>query len=159
RYQFVRGVMKSVERLTYSQAQKAIDGTPDQQTKPLIQSVLKPLYGAYQLLKKAREFRGTLDLELPEKKVILDQMGHIQDIHALERLDSHRLIEEFMILANVAAAQQLESLRAPCIYRIHDVPDPAKIFVFRELIEGLGFSFPKSQAITPKAFLHLLKAA
>ena len=159
RYQFVRGVLQSVERLTYSQVQKAIDGNPDAQTKPLIKSVIGPLYGAYELLKKAREFRGTLDLEIPEKKVILDQEGHIQDIHPLARLDSHRLIEEFMILANVAAAQQLEALKAPCIYRIHDVPDPAKIFIFRELVEGLGFSFPKSQAITPKAFLHLLKAA
>lgn len=159
KHQFVRGVMRSVERLTYSQVQKAIDGTPDEKAAPLLKSVLQPLYQAYDLLKQAREFRGTLDLELPEKQVILDDKGHIQDIHPRPRLDSHRLIEEFMILANVAAAQQLEALKAPCIYRIHDVPDPAKIFIFRELVEGLGFSFPKSQAITPKAFLHLLKAA
>ncbi|OJW49117.1 MAG: ribonuclease R [Alphaproteobacteria bacterium 41-28] len=159
RHQFVRGIMQSVERLTYSQVQKAIDGNPDAQTAPLLKSVIKPLYDAYALLKEAREFRGTLDLEIPEKQVILDVEGHIQDIHPRPRLDSHRLIEEFMILANVAAAQQLETLRAPCIYRVHDVPDPAKIFIFRELVEGLGFSFPKSQAITPRAFLHLLKAA
>jgi ribonuclease R len=159
RHQFVRGIMQSVERLTYSQVQKAIDGNPDAHTVPLMESIIKPLYGAYALLKKAREFRGTLDLELPEKQVILDEEGHIQDIHPRPRLDSHRLIEEFMILANVAAAQQLEALKAPCIYRIHDVPNPEKIFIFRELVEGLGFSFPKSQAITPRSFLHLLKAA
>ncbi|MBI2706835.1 MAG: ribonuclease R [Proteobacteria bacterium] len=158
-YQFVRGVMRSVERLTYTQVQKAIDGNLDEHTTPLLKSIIKPLYGAYDLLKKAREFRGTLDLEIPEKQVILDEAGHIQDIFPRPRLDSHRLIEEFMILANVAAAQQLEALKAPCIYRIHDVPNPEKIFVFRELVEGLGFSFPKSQAITPQAFLHLLKAA
>lgn len=159
KYEFVRGIMRSIERLTYSQVQKAIDGTPDEQTAPLVDSILKPLYGAYALLQKAREFRGTLDLELPEKKVIWDEAGHINDIHPRPRLDSHRLIEEFMILANVAAAQQLEALHAPCIYRIHDEPNPEKIFIFRELIEGLGFSFPKSQALTPRAFLHLLRAA
>lgn len=159
RYQFVRGVMRSIERLTYSHIQKAIDGMPDAQTAPLLESVIKPLYGAYALLKKAREFRGTLDLEVPEKQVILDKAGHIQDIHPRPHLESHRLIEEFMILANVAAAQQLEALKAPCIFRIHDVPNPERIFVFRELMEGLGFSFPKSQAVTPRAFLHLLKAA
>lgn len=158
-YEFVRGIMQSIARLTYSQVQLAIDGTPDEQTTPLLDSVIKPLYGAYALLKKAREYRGTLDLELPERQVIFDDTGHIADIHPRPRLDSHRLIEEFMILANVSAAQQLEALKAPCIYRVHDVPDPAKIFVFRELVEGLGFSFPKSQAITPKAFLHLLHAA
>ncbi|HUX80541.1 MAG TPA: ribonuclease R [Alphaproteobacteria bacterium] len=158
-HQFVRGIMQSVERLTYSQVQKAIDGNADAQTEPLLNSIIKPLYGAYDLLKKAREFRGTLDLEIPEKQVILAETGHIQDIHPRPRLDSHRLIEEFMILANVAAAQQLETLKAPCIYRIHDVPSPEKIFIFRELVEGLGFSFPKSQAVTPRSFLHLLKAA
>jgi ribonuclease R len=158
-YQFVRGIMQSVERLTYSQVQLAKDGSPDAQTKPLLKEVIEPLYGAYDLLKKAREFRGTLDLELPERQVILGENGHIEDIHPRPRLDSHRLIEEFMILANVAAAQQLEALKAPCIYRIHDEPDPSKLFIFRELVEGLGFSFPKSQAITPKAFLHLLRAA
>jgi ribonuclease R len=159
KYEFVRGIIQSVERLTYSQVQKAIDGTPDEQTAPLLESLLKPLYGAYALLQKAREFRGTLDLEIPEKQVIWDEAGHIEDIHPRPRLDSHRLIEEFMILANVAAAQQLEALKAPCIYRVHDEPNPEKIFIFRELIEGLGFSFPKSQAITPRSFLHLLKAA
>jgi ribonuclease R len=158
RYSFVRGVMQSVERLTYGQVQLAMDGSPDSQTKPLLNTITS-LYKAYALLKRAREFRGTLDLELPERQVILAEDGHISDIHPRPRLDSHRLVEEFMILANVAAAQQLESLKAPCIYRIHDVPNPEKIFVFRELVEGLGFSFPKSQAVTPQAFLHLLKAA
>ncbi|MBY0501018.1 MAG: ribonuclease R [Alphaproteobacteria bacterium] len=158
-YKFVRGIMQSVERLTYTQVQKAFDGSPDQYTAPLLETVIKPLYRAYDLLKKARELRGTLDLEIPEKQVILDDLGHIQDIHPRPRLDSHKLIEEFMILANVSAAQQLEKLKAPCIYRIHDVPNIEKIFVFRELVEGLGFSFPKSQAITPRSFLHLLEAA
>lgn len=159
RHKFVRGIMRSVERLTYAQVQKAFDGTPDSQTAPLLDTVIKPLYGAYELLKLAREFRGTLDLEIPEKQVILGADGHIQDILPRPRLDSHRLIEEFMILANVAAAQQLEALKAPCIYRIHDVPSLEKIFIFRELVEGLGFSFPKSQAVTPRSFLHLIKAA
>lgn len=158
-HKFVRGIMQSVERLTYSQVQKAKDGHPDAQTTPLLESVIKPLYGAYELLKSAREFRGTLDLEIPEKQVILGEDGHITDIHNRPRLESHQLIEEFMILANVAAAQQLEQLKSPCIYRIHDVPSMEKIFIFRELVEGLGFSFPKSQAVTPRSFLHLIKAA
>lgn len=159
RYKFVRGIMQSVERLTYSQVQKAMDGHPDDQTAPLLDRVIKPLYGAYELLKSARAFRGTLDLEIPEKQVVLGTDGHITDITIRPRLESHQLIEEFMILANVAAAQQLEALKAPCIYRIHDVPSMEKIFIFRELVEGLGFSFPKSQAVTPRSFLHLIKAA
>lgn len=158
-FKFVRGVMRSIERLTYSQIQQAMDGSVDEHTAPLLDSVIKPLYEAYAILQKAREFRGTLDLEIPERQVIWNEEGHIEDIHPRPRLDSHRLIEEFMILANVAAAQQLEALQAPCLYRVHDEPNPEKIFIFRELIEGLGFSFPKSQAITPRAFLHLLKAA
>jgi ribonuclease R len=158
-FKFVRGIMRSCARLTYTQVQKAMDGNPDKQTASLLDSIIKPLYGAYALLNKARKFRGTLDLEIPEKQVIFDEKGYIKDIFPRPRLDSHRLIEEFMILANVAAAQQLEALKAPCIYRIHDTPNPEKIFAFRELVEGLGFSFPKSQAITPKSFVHLLEAA
>ena len=150
--------MRSVERLTYGQVQRAMDGEVDEKTAPLLESVIKPLDGAYELLKKAREYRGTLDLEIAEKQVILNEEGYIQDVCVRSRLDSHRLIEEFMILANVAAAQQLETLKAPCLYRVHDEPAPAKIFAFREVVEGLGLSFPKSQALTPKSFMHLLEA-
>ncbi len=158
KYNFVRGVMRSTARLTYGQVQRAMDGDPDGQTAPLLDTVIKPLYGAYALLLKARQHRGTLDLEIAEKQVIFDDKGFIQDICVRSRLDSHRLIEEFMILANVAAAQQLEALKAPCLYRVHDEPNPDKIFAFREVVEGLGLSFPKSQALTPKAFMHLLTA-
>lgn len=155
---FVRGVMRSVERLTYGQVQRAIEGEVDEKTRPLLATVIKPLYGAYGLLQKARDHRGTLDLEVGEKQVILNEQGYIQDICVRQRLESHRLIEEFMILANVAAAQQLEALKAPCLYRVHDAPAPAKIFAFREVVEGLGLSFPQSQAPTPQTFMHLLKA-
>jgi len=159
KYTFVRAVIKSAARLTYNQVQAAMDGKPDGETKPLIDSIIKPLYGAYELLKKAREFRGTLELDLPEQKIEFDPNGHIHAIHPRERLESHKLIEEFMILANVAAAQQLEAKQAPCLYRVHDQPSIEKIEAYRETLKGLGFTFPKSQAIKPKAFSYILEAA
>src|SRR6266404_6591987 len=127
RHRFVRGLMRSAARLTYEQIQAARDGSPDATTRPLLDSVVAPLYGAFAALSKARAERGTLDLDLPERRVILDPQGQVARIERRQRLDSHKLIEEFMIAANVAAAETLEKQRQPCMYRIHDAPDPAKL--------------------------------
>src|SRR5690606_23826189 len=112
--------MKSAARLNYQQAQAAIGGRTDDDTGPLLERVLKPLYDAYEALKRAREARGPLDLDLPERKIILKADGSVDRIIMPERLESHRLIEEFMILANVAAAETLERAHVPLIYRVHD---------------------------------------
>ena len=116
--------MRSAAKLGYVQAQAAIDGRPDDTTGPLLADVLEPLYAAYRTLKRARDERAPLDLDLPERKILLTAHGTVDRVVMPERLDAHRLIEEFMILANVAAAETLERARVPLIYRVHDEPRP-----------------------------------
>ena len=158
-HKFMRGLMRSAARLTYEQAQAAIDGNPNDLTGPLLEPVLKPLYGAFQALLKAREARGTLELDLPERRVFITKEGQIDRIEARERLDSHRLIEEFMIAANVAAAEALEKKRWPCMYRVHDRPDETRIEALREFLETLDLRLAKGQVILPKHFTQLLGQA
>ena len=159
RHRFMRGLMRSSARLTYEQAQAAADGHADERTAPLLGSVIRPLYAAFRALLNERQRRGTLDLDLPERQVILDEQGKIQRIQPRLRLDSHRLIEEFMILANVAAAETLEKLRQPCMYRVHDAPDAAKIEALREFVATLGLNLARGQVLRPKMFTLLLEKA
>jgi ribonuclease R len=159
RHRFMRGLMRSQARLTYEQVQEAHDGRPNDFTRPLVQPILQPLYGAFRALLKAREARGTLDLDIPERRVFLGEDGHIERIVPRSRLDSHRLIEEFMIAANVAAAEALEKRRQPCMYRVHDQPDPVRVEALRQFIEGLGFKLARGQVIRPKHFTRLLDQA
>ncbi len=162
RHRFVRGLMRSAARLTYEQIQAARDGAPDATTQPLLEPVVAPLYGAFAALGKARAERGTLDLDLPERRVVLDEGGRVARIERRQRLDSHRLIEEFMIAANVAAAETLEKQRQLCMYRVHDAPDPAKLEALRKFLEGLegiGLRLAKGQAVRPRDFNRLLSQA
>lgn len=159
RHHFMRGLMRSIARLTYEQVQEAADGRPNDLTAPLLNDVIKPLYGAFQALLKAREARGTLELDIPERRVFLGSDGHIDRIVPRTRLDSHRLIEEFMIAANVAAAEALEKRHQPCMYRVHDAPDPARIEALREFLEGLDMKLARGQVIRPKHFTRLLEMA
>jgi ribonuclease R len=149
RHRFHRAMMRSAARLTYTRVQRAIDGAPDAEIAPLMDSVVEPLYGAFRVLLAAREKRGALDIDLPERLVKLGDDGHISDIGVRERLDSHKLIEEFMVLANVAAAQALEHRRTPCLYRVHDQPDPAKIEGLREFLATLGVALPAGPRLRP----------
>jgi ribonuclease R len=161
-HRFERGLMRSAARLTYEQAQAAVDGHPNDLTKPLLDTVLRPLYGAYAALDKARRKRGTLDLDLPERRILLDPQGRIARIEPRQRLDSHKLIEEFMIAANVAAAETLERLQQPCMYRVHDVPDPAKLVALREFLDGIdipGLKLAKGQTVKPRHFNEVLRKA
>ena len=157
KHKFFRGLMRSAARLTYGQVQAAIDGRPDETTAPLMEEVIKPLYGAYAALLRARERRGTLDLDLPERRVVIDPKGRVAAIEARERLDSHRLIEEFMIAANVAAAETLESRQRPCLYRVHDSPDPVKVEALRQFLETLDLRLARGQVLRPKLFTRLLE--
>ncbi|UUX50924.1 ribonuclease R [Nisaea acidiphila] len=154
RHKFMRGLMRSEARLTYEQVQAAADGAPDTDIVP--DGVIEPLYGAFRLLLSAREERGALDLDLPERKVVLGDDGKVASIEPRQRLDSHRLIEEFMVLANVAAAETLEAKRRPCMYRVHETPDPEKIDALKEYLEGLELAFGTSGVIRPKSFNELL---
>jgi ribonuclease R len=162
RHRFVRGLMRSAARLTYEQVQAARDGNPNEVTKPLLDGVIAPLYGAFAALDKARQARGTLDLDLPERRVTLGPDGSVAAIEPRQRLDSHKLIEEFMIAANVAAAETLEGQRQLCMYRVHDSPDPAKLAALREFLEGLeteGLRLAKGQVVRPHHFNELLHHA
>ena len=157
RHAFTRGIMRSAARLTYEQVQAARDGAPDDTTGPLLDNVIAPLYGAYRALLTAREARGTLDLNLPEWRILFDEAGDVSAIQPRQRLDSHRLIEEFMIAANVAAAETLERHRQPCMYRVHGAPDPQKVEALRQVLRTLDVSLAKGQAVRPKVFSRILQ--
>ncbi|HEV7409851.1 MAG TPA: RNB domain-containing ribonuclease, partial [Bradyrhizobium sp.] len=126
-HSFHRILMRSAAKLSYAQAQAAIDGRPDDITGPLLDPILKPLYAAYATVKLARDERDPLDLDLPERKILLKPDGMVDRVIVPERLDAHKLIEEFMILANVAAAEMLEKKALPLIYRVHDEPTLEKV--------------------------------
>jgi len=144
RHRFERALMRSAARLTYTQVQKARDGTPDDAIAPLMESVVAPLYGAYAALAAARAARETLELDLPERKILLKDDGSVADIRPAPRYDSHRLIEEFMITANVAAAEHLEKRRLPCMYRVHEPPAADGLETLQTALFELGVSVPAS---------------
>jgi ribonuclease R len=153
---FHRVLMRSAAKLNYTQAQAAIGGRTDEDTSALVDAVLKPLYAAYAALKRARDARGPLDLDLPERKILLKADGTVDRVITPERLESHRLIEEFMILANVAAAETLERARTPLIYRVHDEPSLEKVEALRTFLETLHISMPKGGAMRAEQFNRIL---
>jgi ribonuclease R len=155
-HRFIRGMMRSAAKLAYTEAQSAIDGRPSARAKPLVEPILKPLWAAYRALHKAREKRGPLELDLPERKIILDEHGRVARIVTPERLDAHRLIEEFMIQANVAAAEALETAKSPLLYRIHDAPGEEKMRALAEFLATLGMNLPKAGLIQPSQFNRIL---
>lgn len=164
-YKFVRALIKSHARLTYEQVQAARDGNGDKTTNHLMDEVINPLYEVYEVLDKARQHRGALDLDLPERQIIIDDNGNMTGVKTRTRLDAHKLIEEFMILANVAAASALEAKAKggksdyPCVYRIHDKPSYDKLEASRDFIASFDLSLPKAQNIKPAQINGLLRAA
>jgi ribonuclease R len=158
-HRFVRGLMRSRASLNYGQVQAAIDGAPDAQTLPLLDSVLRPLYAAYAALKVAREIRQPLDLELPERKIILDEEGRVTSVSFRDRFDAHKLIEEFMIAANVAAAEELNTKKSPLLFRVHEEPSPEKLDALREVAQASGFVLAKGQVLQTAHLNRLLAQA
>lgn len=154
-----RALMRSEARLIYEQVQAAKDGMTDDTTGPLMERVINPLYEAYDILWKAREKRHALELDLPETKIVVDDDSNMTGITQRTRLDAHKLIEEFMILANVAAARTLESMNRSCVYRVHERPDGAKIDGVRDFIESFGLSLPKGQVTSNKQINQILLKA
>ena len=155
-HKFHRIMMRSAAKLSYEQAQAAIDGRPDETTAPLLESVLEPLYAAHSAIKIERERRDPLDLDLPERKLVLDREGRLKGVRWPERLDAHRLIEEFMILANVAAAETLEAAHSPLIYRAHDAPSVEKLNDLIEFLRTLGVKLAKGERVRPSHFNGVL---
>ena len=156
---FLRAMMRSAAKLSYQQAQAAFDDTPDEKAAPLMDGALKPLWAAYQALKKARDRREPLDLDLPERKIKLDENGRIAGVIIPERLEAHKLIEEMMIQANVAAAESLEHKKSPLVYRIHDAPSREKLKSLRDFLETLDLKVPPHGELKPGAFNKVLAAA
>lgn len=158
-HRFTRGMMRSVASLSYAQVQVAIDGTPDTVTEPLLDDVLRPLYAAYHATKQARNERQPLDLDLPERKIILSDEGKVLSVDYYERFDAHKVIEEFMILANVSAAEELIKLKTPLLFRVHEEPSPEKLQALREVAEASGFVLAKGQVLQTRHLNQLLSAA
>jgi ribonuclease R len=158
RHAFTRGLMRSKAALSYAQVQAAVDGAPDAATAPLLPH-LRALYAAYFSLKKARAARQPLELDLPERKIVLNDEGQITSISYAERFDAHKLIEEFMVLANVAAAEELIRLKSPLLFRVHEEPSPEKIEALREVAEASGFVLAKGQVLKTAHLNRLLEQA
>ncbi|SDX46220.1 RNAse R [Ruegeria halocynthiae] len=158
-HRFVRGLMRSAASLHYGEVQEAIDGNPNDRTGPLLETVLKPLYAAYAALKKARAVRQPLELDLPERKIVLSDTGEVASVAFRDRLDAHKLIEEFMILANVAAAETLIAKQRPLLFRVHEEPAPEKLESLRETAQAAGLNLAKGQVLQTRHLNALLNAA
>jgi ribonuclease R len=156
---FHRIMMKSAAKLSYQQAQAAIDGKPDDKTGPLLDPILKPLWHAYGVMKRGRDRRQPLELDMPERKILLKPDGTVDRVHVPERLDAHKLIEEMMIQANVAAAETLEKKRQALIYRIHDTPSLAKQETLREFLATLGIPMAQGGQMRANSFNGILAKA
>jgi len=156
---FHRIMMKSAAKLSYNQAQAAIDGKPDDKSGPLLDPILKPLWHAYAIMKRGRDRRQPLELDMPERKILLKPDGTVDKVVIPERLDAHKLIEEMMIQANVAAAETLEKQRQPLIYRVHDAPSLAKQEVLREFLATLGIPMAKGGQVRANSFNGILAKA
>ncbi len=158
-HRFSRGLMRSRASLTYQEFQAARDGQPSERCAPLLDTVISPLFAAYEALKKERAARQPLNLDLPEREIRLGDDGQVQSIRFKERLDAHRLIEEFMILANVAAAEELTALRRPLLFRVHEEPSPEKLDGLREVAQSAGLVLAKGQVLKTAHLNGLLAKA
>ncbi len=156
---FHRGLMKSVASLNYEEVQAAVDGQPNDKTAPLMDEIITPLYDAFAALMKARAQRQPLELDLPERQIVLSDAGKVTSVQYKERLDAHRLIEEFMVLANVAAAETLVAKKSPLLFRVHEEPSPEKLEALREVATASGLVLAKGQVLKTSHLNKLLAGA
>ena len=156
---FHRGLMRSPASLHYEEVQAAIDGAPNDRTQPLLEPVLRPLYAAYAALVEARKQRQPLELDLPERQIVLEDDGIVSSVNFKDRLDAHRLIEEFMVLANVAAAETLSAKKTPLLFRNHEEPAPEKLDALRETARAAGLNLAKGQVLKTAHLNRLLNQA
>jgi ribonuclease R len=158
-HRFVRGLMRSVASLTYEEAQAAADGDVSDKTGPLKEGVIDPLFAAYRALLKARARRQPLELDLPERRIVLSEEGEVTSVAFKDRLAAHKLIEEFMVLANVAAAETLIAKRTELVFRVHEEPSPEKLDALRETAVASGLPLAKGQVLQTRQLNRLLKSA
>ena len=158
-HEFHRAVMTSRASLSYAEVQQARDGNPNPRCASLMRNVITPLYAAYDTATMARNARQPLDLDLPERKIELDDDGQVTSVAFRARLDAHRLIEEFMVLANVAAAEELIRLKQPHLFRVHEEPSPEKLDALRDVARTSRLSLARGQALTTGHLNRLLGQA
>lgn len=158
-HEFTRGLMRSAASLNYAEVQRARDGAPNEACAPLMDTVINPIYEAYEALKLARADRQPLELDLPERKIVLGDDGKVSSVAIAERLDAHKLIEEFMVLANVAAAEELFAKNRPLLYRVHEEPSDEKLDALREVALGSGLNLAKGQVLHTSHLNRLLSQA
>ena len=158
-HEFHRGLMKSQASFNYEEVQAAMDGAPNDKTAPMVSDVIRPLYAAYAALKKARARRQPLELDLPERQIVLDDDGKVTSVNFKDRLDAHKLIEEFMVLANVAAAETLIAKKTDLLFRVHEEPSPEKLEALREVANASGLQLAKGQVLQTAHLNRLLEQA
>ena len=156
-WRFTRAKIRVAANIAYEDAQGAIDGTPGLVDAEIIEGALKPLWSCWAALFAAREKRQPLDLDLPERRVMLDEKGRILSVAPRERLDAHRLVEDYMIAANVAAAKALEAKKAPVMYRIHEGPGREKLVALKDYLATFDIEFALGQVVRPQTFNHILE--
>ena len=164
-WRFTRAIIRVAAVLAYEDAQAAIDGerpltfrggVGESPAHDLLESALNPLWACWKLLRKAREKRDPLALDLPERRVVLDENGKIVSVAVRERLDAHMLIEDYMIAANVAAAKALETKKSPVMYRVHEPPSREKLVALKEYLATFDIDFALGQVIKPSTFNRLI---
>jgi len=156
---FMRGWMRSAAKLSYTQAQDAIDGRDGGPANALLDDVLKPLWGAYFAAREARGRREPLEIDAPERRVRVGEDGQVIGVETRQRFDAHKLVEEFMIQANVCAAETLEQKRTPLIYRVHEPPSREKIDALSDFLPTVGMKWAKGNKIETGRFNQVLKQA
>ena len=155
-WRFSRSRIRVAANIAYEDAQAAIDGTTGPVDAAIVDGTLRPLWECWRALLAARDHRQPLELDLPERRVLLDEKGRILSVAPRERLDAHRLVEDYMIAANVAAAKALEAKKAPVMYRIHEAPGREKLVALKDYLATFGIEFALGQVIRPATFNHLL---
>jgi len=156
-YDIVPSVIRSRARLSYEEAQALVENAPVREEARGLRETLGAMYGVSRLLIGRRRSRGAIDFNLPEARVELDPAGHPIDVHRIERLDSHRIIEEFMLLANELVADHLDRVSVPFLYRVHDTPDPKKLAEFAAFARSLGHPFRTRKRIGPGEIQQFLR--
>lgn len=156
---FTRAVIRIAAGLSYEDAQAAVDGGGSAKARAMLEPALRPLWRTYATLRKARDKRGPLEIDIPERKIILDEAGRFAGVRIPPRLEAHRLVEEYMIRANVAAAEALNDKRAPLLFRIHDVPSAEKLRSLSDFLRTVQIPFALGQVMRAKTFNRILAAA
>lgn len=158
-HQFYRGLMRSVAKLSYAEAQHAFDGDCLPAFTHLNDTVLQPLWQAYQCMVEAREQRQPLRINRPERRIEMDDKGKITRIYIPPSLEAHKLIEEMMVTANVCAAETLEKAKRPLIYRVHDTPPDDRVRALSDFLRSMNVKLSLGQTLLPELFNGLMEQA